>query len=168
MGTPKRCAEPTTMSAPHSPGGVSFVRANKSVATQTLALAACASSTVARWPPLGTVPSVPGYWTRTPQTSPPDFRPAEAKSASLATTTLRPRPSARVLQTSIVCGWQASDTKNVVFLPRARAEHMVIASAAAVASSSRLAFEICMPVRSVTAVWKVSSASRRPCAISAW
>ena len=43
-----------------------------------------------------------------------------------------------------------------------------MASAAAVASSSSEAFAISMPVRSVTMVWKFSSASRRPCAISAW
>jgi hypothetical protein len=44
----------------------------------------------------------------------------------------------------------------------------VIASAAAVASSSSEALAICMPVRSQTMVWKLSSASRRPCEISAW
>ena len=44
----------------------------------------------------------------------------------------------------------------------------VIASAAAVASSSSDALATSMPVRSLTAVWKVSSASRRPWAISAW
>ena len=44
----------------------------------------------------------------------------------------------------------------------------LIASAAAVASSSREAFAICMPVRSATIVWKLISASMRPCEISAW
>ncbi len=42
----------------------------------------------------------------------------------------------------------------------------VIASAAAVASSSSEALAIASPVRSVTIVWKFSSASRRPCEIS--
>ena len=43
-----------------------------------------------------------------------------------------------------------------------------IASAAAVASSSSDAFAISMPVRSVTIVWKFTSASSRPCEISGW
>ena len=43
-----------------------------------------------------------------------------------------------------------------------------IASAAAVASSSREAFATASPVRSDTIVWKLSSASSRPWAISAW
>ena len=44
----------------------------------------------------------------------------------------------------------------------------VIASAADVASSSIDALAIAMPVRSVTIVWKLTSASMRPCEISAW
>ena len=32
IGTPKRCALPIATSAPHSPGGVSSVKANKSAA----------------------------------------------------------------------------------------------------------------------------------------
>ena len=60
-----------------------------------------------------------------------------------------------------------TETRNFSFLPRASAEHMVIASAAAVASSSSEALEISMPVRSVTTVWKLSRLSSRPCAISA-
>src|SRR5439155_1006892 len=43
-----------------------------------------------------------------------------------------------------------------------------IASAAAVASSSSDALAISRPVKSDTIVWKLSSASSRPCAISAW
>jgi len=45
---------------------------------------------------------------------------------------------------------------------------MCIASAAAVASSSSDAFAIGSPQRSATMVWKLSSASIRPCEISAW
>ena len=41
-----------------------------------------------------------------------------------------------------------------------------MASAAAVASSSSEAFASAMPVRSMTMVWKLSSASSRPCEIS--
>jgi len=43
-----------------------------------------------------------------------------------------------------------------------------MASAAAVASSSSDAFAMGRPVRSATIVWKLSSASSRPWAISAW
>jgi hypothetical protein len=45
---------------------------------------------------------------------------------------------------------------------------MCIASAAAVASSRSDALASGRPVRSATIVWKLSSASRRPCEISAW
>jgi hypothetical protein len=50
----------------------------------------------------------------------------------------------------------------------ARRRAIVIASAAAVASSSREALAISRPVSSVTIVWKFSSASRRPWLISGW
>ena len=43
-----------------------------------------------------------------------------------------------------------------------------LASAAAVPSSSRLAFATGRPVNSQIIVWKLSRASRRPWAISAW
>jgi len=45
---------------------------------------------------------------------------------------------------------------------------ITIASAAAVASSSRDAPASGRPVSSLTMVWKLSSASSRPWAISAW
>ena len=71
---------------------------------------------------------------------------------------------------AIVCGWQRSDTKKHLPsapLSRTRA-HSVIASAAAVASSRSDAFATSSPVNEITIVWKFKSASRRPCAISAW
>ena len=42
-GTPKRWAEPTTTSAPSSPGGVSRVSASRSAATATIAPRSCAA-----------------------------------------------------------------------------------------------------------------------------
>jgi hypothetical protein len=45
---------------------------------------------------------------------------------------------------------------------------MYMASAAAVPSSSSEALASGSPVRSATIVWKFSSASSRPCEISAW
>ena len=80
-----------------------------------------------------------------------------------------PRTSARVRTTAMVCGWQRSSTRYArrpLWLETASVK--CIASAAAVASSSREAFAISSPVRSDTTVWKVSNASSRPCAISAW
>ena len=42
IGTPKRCAEPTAMSAPHSPGALSTVSASRSTAAITKASLLCA------------------------------------------------------------------------------------------------------------------------------
>ena len=80
-----------------------------------------------------------------------------------------PSGAAFVRTTAIVCGWQSSATKNAVRDPASPlARHSVIASPAAVASSRSDAFASGRPVRSATIVWKLSSASSRPCAISAW
>ena len=80
-----------------------------------------------------------------------------------------PIDRARVCTTAIVCGWQSSATKKTFFAGSATtARHIAIASAAAVASSSSDEFASGSAVRSATIVWKLSSASSRPCAISAW
>ena len=78
----------------------------------------------------------------------------------------RPRPGSRT--TAIVCGSAFASTTNgpVAFLLPRRTS--VIASAAAVPSSSSDAFAVGRPVRSPTMVWKFSSASSRPCEISGW
>ena len=102
-----------------------------------------------------------GYWINTPNAS------AASICASLPTSTRRPSGSARVRTTSIVCGWQSSETKNRSDLLLHERLASVIASAAAVASSSSDALLISMPVRSVIMVWKLISASMRPCEISA-
>ena len=65
-------------------------------------------------------------------------------------------------------GTSAATKKRVAVARARRAGSSVIASAAAVASSSSDALAIAMPVRSQTIVWKLSSASSRPCEISAW
>jgi hypothetical protein len=79
-----------------------------------------------------------------------------------------PIASARVLTTSMVCGSaSASTTKGPSALRFARLTS-VIASAAAVPSSSSDALAVGRPVRSPTTVWKLISASRRPCEISGW
>ena len=74
-----------------------------------------------------------------------------------------------MITTALVCGWTCSSIKktasSLIFDDR-RAR--VIASAAAVDSSSIDAFEISKPVSSQTIVWNVKRASKRPCDISGW
>ena len=79
-----------------------------------------------------------------------------------------PSGAARVRTTSIVCGSTSSATAKTRDALRVERRASVIASAAAVASSSIEAFAIAIPVRSVTIVWKLMSASRRPWEISGW
>ncbi|CFW44635.1 Uncharacterised protein [Bordetella pertussis] len=47
-GTPKRCAEPTAMSAPHCPGGSISASASRSVTQATTAPCACAACASSR------------------------------------------------------------------------------------------------------------------------
>ena len=79
-----------------------------------------------------------------------------------------PSGSARVWITSMVCGWQSPATTKTLLLLLTLRLASVMASAAAVASSSIEALAIGMPVRSHTMVWKFTSASMRPWLISAW
>ena len=128
----------------------------------TTASAPCAWSSATRARQSRTSPSTPGYCSSAAN--------APARGASLAgpTTTVTPSGCARVRTTSSVCGNTSSATKNtrLSFLPTRSAS--AIASAAAVASSSIDALAIAMPVRSQTIVWKLTSASSRPCEISGW
>ena len=79
-----------------------------------------------------------------------------------------PIASARVRTTSMVCGSaSASTTKGPAALRLARRTR-VIASAAAVPSSSSEALAVGRPVRSPITVWKLISASSRPWEISGW
>ena len=82
-------------------------------------------------------------------------------------TSSMPSGSARVASTARVCGRQSASARKTRPLPAARRAR-VIASAAAVASSSMDAPATGSPVRSSTMVWKLSSASRRPWEISGW
>ena len=79
---------------------------------------------------------------------------------------------ALVFKTDNVCGNISSETKNLTTpaLTAARsltANKSARASAAEVLSSKSEAFASSIPVKSVTMVWKFSSASKRPWAISA-
>ncbi len=77
-----------------------------------------------------------------------------------------PSGLARVTMTSSVCGNTSAATNRRALLLRLIRWHSVIASAAAVASSSIDALAIAIPVRSQIIVWKLTSASSRPCEIS--
>ena len=109
-------------------------------------------------------PSVPGYCS-----SAPKWRLVNCALRWSPSWISSPSGSARWRTTAIVCGWQFWSTKKIVAssLP-CRRWHIAIASAAAVPSSSSEQFATCSPLSSVTSVWKFSSASMRPCEISAW
>ena len=114
-----------------------------------------------------TAPWSSGYCRNAPNTS-------GASSAQVSggpTCSVIPSGSARLCSTASVCGKTRSDTRNTPppagFFGETRCSS-VIASPAAVASSSSEAPATGSPVRSVTMVWKLSSDSSRPWAISAW
>ncbi len=80
-----------------------------------------------------------------------------------------PSGSARVCSTASVCGRVSASTTNTApAFARPARRTRVIASAAAVASSSIEAPATASPVRSATMVWKLISASSRPWLISGW
>ena len=78
-----------------------------------------------------------------------------------------PSGAARVWMTSMVWGWASPATTKRLLLLLTERLASVMASAAAVASSSMEALAIGMAVRSQTMVWKLTRASMRPCEISA-
>jgi hypothetical protein len=79
-----------------------------------------------------------------------------------------PSGSARVRRTARVCGSVSASTTYTGLFDLLDRRARVIASATAVPSSSIEAFAVVSPVRSVTIVWKFSSASSRPWLISGW
>ena len=165
MGTPKRWALPTAMSASNAPGGSTTQAARRSVAKIARPLAACTRSTIgvgSRSAPLD-----PGYWTSTPNTSPSDPSSANDSYGSPTVTSI-PSGAARVRTTAMVCGWQSASTKKRADFDFETRRAIAIASAAAVASSSSEALASSIPVRSMTICWKLSSASSRPWLTSAW
>ena len=104
-------------------------------------------------------PELVGYCNNIPKVS--------SSNLLLPVIILIPRGSALVFTTFTVCGLMSSETIKVDLFPLRILQAILIDSAAAVASSRRDAFEISIPVRSQTIVWKFKSASNLPCAISA-
>ena len=151
------------MSAPISPGGVSSARDSGSAATIASASTSCAASISSDRS--RTAPVVPGYCSSTAKGL---AAPIAARSPGATSTSVMPTACARVATTARVCGCRSVATATTSEPLLLTACAIATASAAAVASSSREALAISMPVSSQTMVWKFSSASSRPWAISAW
>ena len=112
----------------------------------------------------GISPDVPGYCSKTPNT--------DATSSSVfgsPTTTSYPSGVARVVTTSIVCGWHPASTKNAMFwfLPDTLHQGHRLGSRRSFIEQAMRWRSRC-PVRSATAVWKLRSASSLPWEISGW
>mmetsp|Transcript_47979 Transcript_47979/g.114192 ORF Transcript_47979/g.114192 Transcript_47979/m.114192 type:complete len:204 (+) Transcript_47979:2106-2717(+) len=145
-GTPKRWELPRTMSAPMSPGGVSIVRESRSATKIDITLCSLHSLVISEKSAM--VPSVAGYGISTPSQVL-----SALKSLRSPTMTSMPMGSARTSHSSMVCGLQRLDTKNLARLLLWMVWDMAMPSAAAVASSRREDWAIGMPVRSATMVW---------------
>jgi hypothetical protein len=107
---------------------------------------------------------VPGYCSTTANGA---AAPIAATSPGSKSTSVQPSGAARVASTARVCGCKSLQTATMLDFVRPTACAIATASAAAVASSSSEALAIGIAVRSQIIVWKFSSASSRPCAISA-
>ena len=151
-GTPKRCAEPTAMSAPNSPGGRSSVSASKSAATidqragRVRLLRRSARSRAPR-----------RSYRDTAAARRRAFSPRQIERRFVADSPRSPSGSARVCTTCDRLRMAAARDEDA-FAASASLQiacAMCIASAAAVASSSSEAFAMSSPVRSVIIVWKL-------------
>ena len=145
-GTPNLCAEPTAISAPYSPGDLKSVNASRS--QLTIANAFCFWISLTIFVKSLTRPLLSGYATIAAKIS------AGIKSFPRSISTILIfRGFALVLITALTCECKfASITNADSSLPCQTLRARVIASAAAVASSSIDAFAIASPVRSVIAV----------------
>jgi hypothetical protein len=111
-----------------------------------------------------TRPEAPGYCTNTPNSSSGSVAPC-AKSSSTSST---PTTEARARSTAFVCGIASASTAKTFEVDFDARRATSMPSTTAVGSSSIEAFAVASPVRSVTIVWKLMSASSRPCEISGW
>ncbi len=109
-------------------------------------------------------PEAPGYCTNTPNSaSGRSSPPARSRSTSSM-----PTASARVASSALVCGKASASTTNTFEVDFEARRASSMPSATAEDSSSIEAFAVSSPVRSETMVWKLISASSRPCEISGW
>ena len=151
---------PTTTSAPHSPGGASSVSASRSAAHDDQA--------AARVHGVGerAVVAHVAVGARILQQHARTRRVARIGRADDDLDAERLRARAHDVDASAAARRRRRRTRCSSTTDAQRSS--VIASAAAVASSSIDALAIAMPVRSETIVWKLTSASSRPCEISGW
>ena len=156
---------PTATSAPSSPGERSWVSASRSAATTTTAPADFAAAMA----PAGsqTRPEAPGYCTNRPKASVSSGASAGVAARSRTTSSM-PTASARLRSRASVCGKVSASTTNREEAALEARRASSIPSTTAVPSSSIDALAVSSPVRSATMVWKLISASRRPCEISGW
>ena len=149
------------------PGEVISVRASRSAATTASAPAAFAAAITG-----GRIPDAPGG-------AGVLHEDAEAVSCGIArrtspgrrtatSTRSMPSASARLASTALVCGNASASTRKMFEADFEARRASSIPSTTAVLSSSIDAFAVSSPVRSVTMVWKLISASSRPCEISGW
>ena len=111
-----------------------------------------------------TRPVAPGYCTNAPKSASGRV-PPRAKSIS---TSSMPTADARERSSALVCGSASASTAKTFDEDFDARRASSIPSTTAVDSSSMDAFAVARPVRSVTIVWKLMSASSRPCEISGW
>ncbi len=108
-------------------------------------------------------PDAPGNCTITPKKS-PSGRPSRRSAVTISMRS----GSALVASTAAVWVNRSASTSSRCEVPRVARCINVMASAAAVPSSSIEALAISQPVRSAIMVWKFSRASSRPWLISGW
>ena len=161
IGTPKRCAEPTAMSAP------SCARRRRQHAGQQVGgddgeAAAGVDRARSRARQSATAPVDVGRLNSAPKQ--PAVELVDVADDELDADRLGPRRQhGDRLRVGVVV-----DDEAVAMSTLDSRRAMAIASAAAVASSSSEALATGSPVSSLTIVWKLSSASSRPWLISGW
>ncbi len=79
-----------------------------------------------------------------------------------------PSAAARCASSAFVWGSASASTRNTFEVDFEARRATSMPSTTAVDSSSIEALAVASPVRSVTIVWKLMRASRRPCEISGW
>ncbi len=110
-------------------------------------------------------PVAPGYWMKAPN-APSAGTNAPSAGTNAPSTISMPTAAARWWRSAFVCGSASASTRKTFDVDFEARRATSMPSTTAVDSSSIDAFAVASPVRSVTIVWKLMSASRRPCEIS--
>jgi hypothetical protein len=137
------------------------VRASRSAATTASAPFAFAAEMMSVGSQMR--PEDPGYCTKTPKAAGSS---AGSVSESGSCRSRMPTASARLARRARVCGKASLSTMKTRSSTLEARRASIMPSTTAVPSSSIEALAVSRPVRSVIIVWKLMSASRRPCEIS--